>query len=154
MIGMGNVRYRRIVHVRARRHELVLQRGDGVDREVGEIAALSLQVHLQPILVTTQPAQVLPDHPKAVDVAAADMMPVVELDAKLEGSLRRLQEPGFVKLEQLVVLLDRGNGRLADADRADVFGLDQPDSPWNRCASSAAAIQPEEPPPTIRICLR
>ena len=53
--------------------------------------------------------------------------PVDELDAELEGRLRPPHELGFVELDQLIVRLDRGNGRFADANGADRLTLDQLD---------------------------
>jgi hypothetical protein len=83
--------------------------------------------HPQPILVAAQPPQVLADDAEAMEIALALAPPVPELDAQLERPLRLAQEVVLVEAEQLVELLDGGDGRLAHPDRADRLGLDEDD---------------------------
>ncbi len=77
--------------------------------------------------MAAKPLPVLADYPEAVDVAVALLPPIDELDAEFEGGLGALHELDFVELDQLIVFLDRRNGRFTDADDADRFAFNQLD---------------------------
>ena len=124
---VGDLAERAVAHLGLRAHELVFQRGGGVDRIGGEITGTALRVGLQPVMVHPQPFPVLPDHAEAVDIALPLLPPVDELDAQLEAALGAGHELVLVQPQQLVVFLDRGDRRLAHADRADILGFDQHD---------------------------
>ena len=66
-----------------------------------------------------------PKSPKRMDVTIADPRPVAELDAELERALGLRMNSRFVDAEHAVEGLDHRHRRLADADDADLFGLDQ-----------------------------
>src|SRR6185369_576167 len=76
-------------------------------------------------MMAAQPFPILADDAEAVDVAVARPQPIDELNAELERGLGTPHEFGLVQLHELVVLLDRGDGRLADADRANRLAFDQ-----------------------------
>ena len=69
----------------------------------------------------------LADETERVDVAVADIGPVVEPDAELEGGLRGRHELALVDIHQVVEALHRGDGGLAHAHGADQIGLHQGD---------------------------
>jgi len=127
LIGVRNMPDRRIACVCAGRHELVFKRGRGVDREIGKIRRFTLQLHLQPILMAAQPAQILPDDPEPVDIARPDLVPVVELNAQLECALRQAHELHFIEAKQFIEFLDRRDRCLPHADGSDIFGFHQLD---------------------------
>jgi hypothetical protein len=58
-----------------------------------------------------------------VHVALAQAAPVHELDAELEAALGLAHEVRFVDADHLVEALDHRDGRLADADDADLVRL-------------------------------
>jgi hypothetical protein len=70
---------------------------------------------------------VLARQAEGMEVVLADVAPVLELDAELEGGLRGGHELLLVDAQQLVVGEQRRDGGLADADGADLVGLDEPD---------------------------
>ena len=59
--------------------------------------------------------------------AVADMAPISKLNAELESGLRSTNEVGAVQAQGLVVVADGRQGRLANTDRAYLWGLDQHD---------------------------
>jgi hypothetical protein len=71
--------------------------------------------------------QLVPVIPEGMDVAFADLSPVEELDADLEGSLDGAQHFGFVDLEKAIELDERRDGRFTNANRSDHLGLDDGD---------------------------
>ena len=92
-----------------------------------------------------------------MDVRCAQPRPVHELDAELEAGLRRAHELVLVDPHRAVEIHDRRNRGLAHADGADLVRLDQLDRIRHAgsmlARTSAAAIQPAVPPPTITIFL-
>ncbi len=62
---------------------------------------------------------------EGVDIAVAGLAPVDEFDAELEGCLGGAHEFGFVNADIVVEILDVRQGRLTDADRADLGRFDQ-----------------------------
>src|SRR5260221_9470684 len=60
-----------------------------------------------------------------MEIAIADLTPIIELDPELKGRLRLPHELGFVDAEQVVERSDRRDRALAHADRSDRIGLNQ-----------------------------
>ena len=54
-----------------------------------------------------------------VDIAIADIPPILELDAKLEGALDRGEHFGLFDTQQIIEAHERGNRCLANADRPE-----------------------------------
>src|SRR6476646_5760833 len=69
----------------------------------------------------------LADDTERVNVAVADVGPVVEPDTELEGGLRGRHELALIDFHQAVKALHRRDGRLAHSDGADEVGLHERD---------------------------
>src|SRR5438045_5871932 len=76
-------------------------------------------------MVERHDAERAPDESEGVDVSLVGLAPAVEGDAELVRAARRGEELRLVDAERLVEQGDRGDGRLADADDADLVGFDQ-----------------------------
>ena len=94
---------------------------------MGNVLGLARRARLQPILMKRHQPQIAADAAEAVDVSVADLPPVVELDAELEGTLGLTNELRFVDFEQAVELRKRRNRRLAHPDGPNFFGLNERD---------------------------
>ena len=127
VVGVGDVRQRRVRAIGHRRHEAVVPAGEGVDRIIVQRRGLAGLAHLQPILVEGHHPEVLADLAEAVDVAVTDPAPVHELDAELERAHGLADERALVQVQRGVVELDHRDRRLAHADDADLLGLHEPD---------------------------
>jgi hypothetical protein len=79
----------------------------------------------EPVLVKGHAADRLTEGAEGVDVAVALAAPVAKLDAQLVGSLGLAHEVGLVEAQLGVESPDVRHGGFADADRADLGGLDQ-----------------------------
>jgi hypothetical protein len=104
----------------------MVDNGDPAGTSVGGIRMQAREPALEPVLMERRQADVMADHAEAVNIGVAQLGPVAKLDAELERALRACDEVGFVQPEQVVEQLDVRDGRLADTDDADLFGLDQP----------------------------
>src|SRR5438045_5989562 len=78
-------------------------------------------------MVERHDAERAPDESEGVDVSLVGLAPAVEGDAELVRAARRGEELGLVDAARLVEQGARGDGRLADADDADLVGFDQRD---------------------------
>jgi hypothetical protein len=97
------------------------------DRVVLQRARLAQRAHLVPVLLEADHPQVLPEAAEAVHVAVAVLAPVDEFHRQLVGAVGGFHEFGLVDAGDLVEALDHRDGRLADADDADRFGIDEAD---------------------------
>jgi hypothetical protein len=107
--------------------EPVLLGGLQLDAVVAQVAAEALRLGLEPEVVELAQPGGFADLAERVDVAVADLAPVLERDAQLEGRLAGAHELGFVEIEQGVEGACGGDGRLPHPDGADLVGLDQGD---------------------------
>ena len=105
------------------------------------------------MVLKIDPAPRLAERAERMDIAIAGLVPAAEFDAEFEGRLGLAHELRFVDAEHVVEHLDVRQRRFADADRADLVGLDQRDgsSPAPAAArrSAGRAIHPAVPPPTM-----
>ena len=90
-----------------------------------EMLGLAASGVFQPELMRVQPEQILADLAEAMDVAVPQRAPVNELDAQLERGLCRPDHRHLIQSGQRVIVADRGDGRFAHPDRADLVRLDQ-----------------------------
>ena len=128
MIGVGDLRQRRIGRrIARRRDEFSQRRSDGVERIIADVLGLARRAGLQPILMEGHQPEVATDRAEAVDIAVTDLSPVIELDAKLEAALGLANELRLIDLEQPVESGKVRNGRFADPDDPDFFGFNQDD---------------------------
>ena len=90
------------------------------------------------MLKTGGPA-VLARETERVNIVFANISPVLERDAQLEGSLDGCDKILLLDLQEFVQGHDGWDGRLTDPNRADLFRLDQLDvevraqQPGQRC---------------------
>src|SRR5690606_15712197 len=92
---------------------------------LAELAAEPQGFRHQPHVVKAAHPRGPADVAEGVDVAIAEARPILELDAELERRLRRANELELVEAEQRMEAANRGDRRFADADGADVLGLDE-----------------------------
>src|SRR3546814_14076681 len=88
---------------------------------------MPLGTAVQPVMLESRRPVILAGQPEAVEITGADILPVVEQYAELEGRLRRAHEIGLVDAEQPVVIDERRDRAFADADGSDRLGFDQSD---------------------------
>src|SRR5215208_1029162 len=81
----------------------------------------------QPQLVRGQPAHVTADLAEAVDVLFTTRAPIDELDAELEGRLALADHLQGIDAGEREIIADVRDGGLTDADRPDLFRLDELD---------------------------
>lgn len=81
----------------------------------------------EPMLVERETGNVPAEIAERMDIAVADPCPVAEFDTELEGRVGAPHEIGLIDAEPLIEKADVRHGGLADADRSDLFRLDQHD---------------------------
>jgi hypothetical protein len=96
------------------------------DREAGVVEGLVVALELQPPLSHVEAVDDVVALEGVIEVAAI-LPPVLEFDCKLVGGVAVGHPIFFVEPEEVEEELDGAEGRLADADRLDVGGLDQRD---------------------------
>ena len=94
---------------------------------VAVVAGQAAFAALQPEMLEARGPVVLAGDAEGMDVVLADVAPVLEADAELEGALRGGHELLLVDLQQAVEGHQRRDGRFADAHGADLVGFDQRD---------------------------
>src|SRR6185312_6460272 len=102
-------------------------RGDGAQVVVAELSGIRFAhlPQLEPELMELDRLQIQAVDAEGMQVPASRAVPVDELDAELEGSLRVAEEIVLVDLEQTVERPDGRDRRLSHPDGADLVGLDQ-----------------------------
>ena len=97
--------------------------GKGQGLEVGRIGTILSKA--SPIMVEGTYAVATPEGSERMDIAFAKLAPIVELDAELKGRAGCGHEFSLVDPEPFVEGTNVRQGRLADPDDADRFGLYQ-----------------------------
>ena len=157
MIGIADVGQQR-ARIRIRQRELAQARGHRAQAVLldGMLAAAGALV--QPVVVEIDALHVHAVNAEGMDVGVALASPVDELDAEFEGGVGRLHELLFIEAEHAIEIDDVGDGRFADADRADLVGFHQRDRDVLRDPAGSTArprsSSPAEPPPAMTICFR
>ena len=82
----------------------------------------------QPVMLEGDQPDVAADVAERMHVAVARLAPAVESDAELERAAGGAEKGVLIQPQRLVEQADLRDGRLADADGADLFGFDQPDA--------------------------
>jgi len=104
-------------------------RGEFVDAVAGQRLGKPGGMRSRPVVAERHQPELPPDLAKGVHVAVAGRQPAVEGNAQLERAIGGVQERALVNAQRGVEHADRGDGRLAHADGADLFGFDQCDPP-------------------------
>jgi hypothetical protein len=103
------------------RGELAMARHDRWHRPVLQIRHVVERLRqAQPVLVRAKAAQGRTEIAEGMEEAVADVAPVLEFDAELEAGLGLADKVGAVQAQRVVVDADRGQGRLAHPDGADL----------------------------------
>ena len=103
-------------------------RGELVERIGLERLGKAERARAQPVMLERDQSDVAADIPERMHVAVVGLPPAVERDAELERAAGRAEERILVEAQRLVEQANLRDRRLADADRADLFGFDQPDA--------------------------
>src|SRR5205085_11747593 len=117
----------RILRRAPRPDEFALRGGDGAHGPGGNVRHRTALPLAQVELVEGDALQVLAERPERMEVAVAELAPVHELDAELERRPGLADEIVLVDSDQRVEAEQGRDGGLADADDADLLGLDQRD---------------------------
>ena len=140
----------RVVHAAARQmREAVLLGRFELQAIVAVVAGQVALAALQPEMLEAGGPVVLAGDAEGMNVVLFQVAPVLEADAELERALGRGHEFLLVDVEQAMKGDQRRNGRLADADGADLVGLDQLD-----VQDLARASSTSRRPPSSRRCRR
>jgi hypothetical protein len=107
--------------------ELAGRGGDGAHRPGRDVLHHPALALAEIELVEVHALEVVAVAAERVEIAGAGRAPVDELDAELERALGRGDELVLVDAEHPVESDQRRDGRLADADGADLLGFDQRD---------------------------
>ena len=99
----------------------------GTQAVVIEVNRLTAGPQSMPGMEERAPVDGCAERSERMPVGMADDLPVDELDAELVRGLRMTDEVGFIDAEKAQHVQDRWNGRLTDADRADIGRLDDAD---------------------------
>src|ERR1700722_6747548 len=101
-------------------------RGDGVERIFLETARLAEPPKFEPVLMQRYLLETRSVGAEWMEIIAADPRPIFEFNTQFDRAPGPAKKFLFVDAECLIEHPDRGNGRLADADDADVWRLDHP----------------------------
>ncbi len=110
-----------------RMEEPALLGHDIAGRKIGQRRRVTMGARLEPALVEILVADRLADDAERMEIGVAALVPADELDAELVGGIGGLDELGLIDPQALDQRDEWRHRRLADADRAELFGLDQLD---------------------------
>ena len=107
--------------------EAVGESGDGLGVVVGVGPDQAFGAAFQPEVLETSAPVIVTRGAEGVEVVLPNVLPVLEIDAELEGGVRGRHELRLVDAEQVVEGVQCRDRRLAHADGADFLGLHQLD---------------------------
>src|SRR3546814_20224533 len=84
---------------------------------------MPLRAAVHPEMLEARRPMILAGQPEAVEIAGADILPVIEQYAQLEGRLLRAHEIGLVDADHPVIVDHRRNRAFADADSPALLGF-------------------------------
>ena len=105
--------------------EAVTLGGGDRDRIVADRPCASFRREPQPVMVEADIVEWSAERPERMDIAVADRAEIAEIDSQFEGRMRGAHEVRLVEAQAFDEGTDVRQGRLADADDADVRRLDQ-----------------------------